>query len=381
MKKITLLILIVTSFTFKGFAQFPENFQSSATIPTGWSSYLGANGLGTTENWKISTGADNYAYVLWEAVTSGQNAEDWLVTPQFTVDASKSILTFDVGDFNPDDYGSKITIRVSTSSQTTHADFTTIKTILETDIFSAGEFQQVSVNLATSYLNQAVYVAFVMENNDGDGWGIDNVNVVPFVAAPNPVITPNPINAAPSVALVVDTDYNGDLVIDSNDAAYEFTWEDAITGEAPSGYIFNFGLSSPPNDLSFNAPSSGFTLYGLSYSTTYYWQIIAYNAGGNAIGSSIWSFTTGADPSLSINEPNKGLFSVYPNPVKDQVHIKTTADIEAVSVSNQLGQRVMDIKKTSIINNTVDLSSLAKGMYFMNVKVDNKSQAIKIIKE
>lgn len=381
MKKITLFILIITCFSFKVHAQFPENFQGSGTIPAGWSSYVGVNGLGNTENWQIDSDIDNYAYVLWEAVALGETAEDWLVTPQFTVDANRSILTFELSDFNSGDFGSKITIRISTNSQTTHSDFITIGTITESNISSAGFFQQFSFNLATTYLNQSVYVAFVMENNDGDGWGIDNVDVVPNMAPPSPVIMPNPTNTATNVALTTNIDYNEDTLINADDAAYTFTWQNAIAGETPSGYTFNIGLSSPPDDVSFNATSPNLTLSGLSYSTTYYWQIMAYNVGGNAVGSSIWSFTTEADPSLSTEELYLELFSGYPNPVKNIVQIKTNDIIDAISITNQLGQRVMDIKKTGITNNSVDLSNLAKGMYFMNIQAENKSQSIKIIKE
>ncbi len=37
----------------------------------------------------------------------------------------------------------------------------------------------------------------------------------------------------------------------------------------------------------------------LSYATTYYWQIIAYNVNGDATGCSVWSFTTQDDPTVS----------------------------------------------------------------------------------
>ncbi|WP_372752203.1 T9SS type A sorting domain-containing protein [Mariniflexile sp.] len=89
------------------------------------------------------------------------------------------------------------------------------------------------------------------------------------------------------------------------------------------------------------------------------------------------SYTT----TLSTEDNTLNIAGVYPNPVKDQVKIQTNEIVDAVSITNQLGQRVLDIKKTSIIDNTVDLSVLDKGVYFMNVRIEDKSQAIKIIKQ
>ena len=89
MKKITLLLLL--SITFNSYAQFPEGFET-AVPPTGWSSFIGTNGQGTSYNWTASTSAASglqAAYVRYESATT--EAEDWLVTPQFTPSSSASI--------------------------------------------------------------------------------------------------------------------------------------------------------------------------------------------------------------------------------------------------------------------------------------------------
>lgn len=380
MKKITFLLIITLALSFSVHAQFPEDFQGSATIPAGWSNFIGANGLGSIESWTISAGDNNIALVNWdEGVPVGEIAENWLVTPQITVDAAHSFMTFDLTDFNEGFYGSLITIRVSTKSQTTHADFATVGTVTEADITNTLSLQGFLLNLATDYLNQSIYVAFVMENNNGDAWALDNVNVVPNATAPNPVIAPNPTDGA-TISLAFDTDYNSDSVIDANDAAYTFTWEDALTGDAPSGYTFYLGASSPPTDP-FDVSNKDFTLFGLSYSTTYYWQVVAYNVGGEAAGSSIWSFTTEADPNLSTEEQAFTKLKIYPNPTKDFIKIESNVTIDKISIINQLGQRVLELNKDRILNNRIDLSALSTGFYHLTVTSENKSRTIKIIKE
>ena len=93
MKKITLLILLFT-ITFNSYAQFPEGFET-AVPPTGWTSFIGTNGEGTVQNWQTSTTAasgSQAAYISYENVAN--EAEDWLVTSQFTPTAAANILTF-----------------------------------------------------------------------------------------------------------------------------------------------------------------------------------------------------------------------------------------------------------------------------------------------
>ena len=67
-------------------------------------------------------------------------------------------------------------------------------------------------------------------------------------------------------------------------------------GGAPTGYRVYMGTDNPPtnvangvdvgNTLTYQAPVS------LDLNTVYYWQVIPYNAVGDATGNEIWSFTT-----------------------------------------------------------------------------------------
>lgn len=70
----------------------------------------------------------------------------------------------------------------------------------------------------------------------------------------------------------------------------------------------------------------------------------------------------------------------YPNPVKDVLTITNTNNIDAVSITNTLGQAVV----TQTVNNTtaqIELSSLSKGIYFVEVASGSASKTIKVIKE
>lgn len=186
MKKITLLILTLCV-SFMSYAQFPESFDGGATIPAGWAVF--DNGVGTTWSWTVND-TDDYVSVRWsEVLPAGQLAEDWIVTPQVAITTANNLLTFDMGDFNAPDYGSEVTIRISTDpTQTNIAGFTATElTIDELDTNGGGLTSSWAVDL-DAYVGMSIYVAWVMENNDGDAWGLDNVDFVPLPACLDPTV-------------------------------------------------------------------------------------------------------------------------------------------------------------------------------------------------
>lgn len=89
------------------------------------------------------------------------------------------------------------------------------------------------------------------------------------------------------------------------------------------------------------------------------------------------SYTT----SLSVKDNTLEITRVYPNPVKDFIKIDTKTVINSAIIINQLGQIVIDIESNNIVNNTIDLSALKKGMYFMSLKSEGRSATVKIIKD
>lgn len=87
------------------------------------------------------------------------------------------------------------------------------------------------------------------------------------------------------------------------------------------------------------------------------------------------------DEALSIVDNKVSQIGASPNPVKDIINIDTNLKIDDVSIFNQLGQSVMQVKGEQIFNNKIDLTWLANGLYIMNIKAEDKFQSFKIIKE
>jgi hypothetical protein len=367
MKNITLL-LFTLCVSYCSFAQFPEDFQGSTSLPTGWTSFPGANGLGTTQNWEILGTTNQFAAIVWEAVAAGQTAEDWLVTPQFTVDPVSFILSFDQSDNFAADYGSIYTIRVSTQSQTTIADFTIVDTQTEADTWSGGPLAQHTVDLS-AYIGQPIYVAFVMENNDGDAWLIDNVNMIADATAPNPVTTPNPADMAIDIA-IDPTD---------GDNAVAFAWTPATSGDAATAYDFYLGDSETTLNLLGTLGNTSVNITGMEYSTVYFWQIVAKNVGGEAVGSSIWSFTTEADP-LSVDEFDQELFSYFYNNKTEVLNLESSSNaFSKIEIYSIFGSYVLE-KELSNVTETIDVSKLSPGTYIAKVARGSDKQSIKFIK-
>jgi hypothetical protein len=78
-----------------------------------------------------------------------------------------------------------------------------------------------------------------------------------------------------------------------------FTWTSAITGGVPSGFRVYCDTNADPSTLLADVSTLSYTATtALSYSTMYYWKVVAYNSTGDAVGSTIRSFTTLADPTI-----------------------------------------------------------------------------------
>lgn len=72
---------------------------------------------------------------------------------------------------------------------------------------------------------------------------------------------------------------------------------------------------------------------------------------------------------LSIDDTTSVPFSIFPNPAKDIISIHTTAPITSLKVINMLGQVVVE---NNTVNNqqTIDISKLSKGVYFLQAIQD-----------
>ncbi|MDC3309247.1 T9SS type A sorting domain-containing protein [Crocinitomicaceae bacterium] len=167
--------IISTLFIFFNFgttmAQFPESF--SPSLPQGWQVFNGLNGLGTNEQWQPYLGSSWHMRVGYEDVIGGLS-QDWLLTPQFTItDTDSSGIIFDQKQEVNIDYGSTYKVFVTTDATADlNSSWTLIDSWGESDFTI--DWTSRYIELST-YLNIPIYLAFVLEQDDGDSWLIDNV--------------------------------------------------------------------------------------------------------------------------------------------------------------------------------------------------------------
>ncbi|MGV3460359.1 MAG: choice-of-anchor J domain-containing protein [Flavobacterium sp.] len=86
------------------------------------------------------------------------------------------------------------------------------------------------------------------------------------------------------------------------------------------------------------------------------------------------------DTVLSTGTVQQGMFTYYPNPVKDKLNLSYTDTINSVAVYNILGQAVI----TSAVNQnetSIDMSRLPAGNYIVKVSAGDATKTIKIVKD
>jgi hypothetical protein len=73
-------------------------------------------------------------------------------------------------------------------------------------------------------------------------------------------------------------------------------------------------------------------------------------------------------------------FTLYPNPANDVLNIQTKQDlpINSIEVYNQLGQVVLAVTNSV---NSIDVTDLASGTYFVKVNTEKGSANAKFVKE
>ena len=408
MKKITLLAILMVSFSTNAQVVFSEDFEGSPlTLPTTWGNEnleplgdaaelwtLGATGdfdfLFTAGNGYFYTEGASGNYAIFDSDAYGNNGSEnvALTSPIFDC-SSLTVIKLSYVHFaailDPSGYGSNAYVEVYNGTEwvlvaeyspTTVAPFTNDYT------YDYGE-KLIDVSTELAGVSNA-QVRFRSVGDWGYGWQIDNIVVQqPQGSAPDVCINMAPADQATGVEISTSTDGSLKMVM--------FSWDAATTGDPATTYDWYFGATA---DAVTNLVSGfdgtvdggdGITWgdsveTGWQPNTIYYWKVASVNVAGST-DSPVYSFTTGAADPLGVDGFTIEALSVSPNPVKDVITINSPVGFDSVEVFNQLGQLVLKSNADLMNNNRLDLSALNPGMYLMQINADNKSKTVKIIKE
>jgi large repetitive protein len=206
MKRIITALSLTLLFSLCCYAQeFSEGFEDPWTAgtgpntgpPGGWGLY--ENGIGTSIHWVRSTAGsptqpvfegDHAAYLNKESVPSGI-AEDWLITPQFTVPENSQV-RFYSRLTTPQVEGNIYELRISSAPVQGSLDtYVLLEDWTETEINPTyNVYTEKVVNIPEEYFGQQVYIALIMKNNNGDRWLVDNFRVVEKCMPPVDITIP-----------------------------------------------------------------------------------------------------------------------------------------------------------------------------------------------
>lgn len=316
------------SFNNEGYVGSFMAFNPATTVPT------------ASANW-FAHGGTKYGACFAASTTSNN---DWFITPQISLQ-SNSQFAFWAKSVTAQ-YGlERFNVYVSTTNNSIGS-FTKIST--GTYLEAPLTWTQFTYNLS-AYNNQHIYLAIQCVSNDKFVFMIDDI-----------VVTTS-AGTTPPVANFTGTPTSGCKPLTVN-------YSDASTNN-PTSWSWSFPGGTPSSSTNAN-PTVTYNSQG-TYSAT----LTATNAGGNNAFTRS-NYIVVSDCS-SVESDLKDKISLFPNPTDGMLNINIPENRATVRINNVIGKEVKVFKLTSY-ENTVDLSSLSSGMYFVEIQLSNTKFVNKI---
>jgi hypothetical protein len=84
---------------------------------------------------------------------------------------------------------------------------------------------------------------------------------------------------------------------------------------------------------------------------------------------------------IGIEESANFVSSVYPNPTTGMITVQLHTAVSSMTVTDVTGRIVREFAEQSASAVSIDLNKEAKGVYFLNVYVNERVQTLRIVKE
>ncbi len=168
------------------------------------------------------------------------------------------------------------------------------------------------------------------------------------------------------------------LTATENDNKIKFIWSGASDDKTPENslqYELNVGSEAGKADIAkYIVTTKNWYLDKTDLPSKLYWSVRAIDAAKKYSDKSQEKELA----VLGVADVKNTTVSIYPNPVKDMLNVKTTSKIKTYKVYNLAGQSV----NTKLISDsTIDFSRLEKGVYVVEIQLENgKRTTQKIIK-
>ena len=411
-----------------------EGFEGATFPPTGWTTFIGTNGLGATQNWKhetqyVNSGAQA-AFVNRQNVTNGLFAEDWMVTSLIDLTSvSQAELSFYTRKLFA--YQASMNniyyIKVSETSQTDHASFTDVQVWNDQQLVGNHTVYEKKMVDLSVYVGKQIYVAFVMTNDNGNGWFVDDVKIS-GQSTENPASLPYQYGfEAADDWKIENYGVGSSWTIEENNSIYS-------ASEGTKYARYRFSSSTPANTwyisrgitlvkdktvkIEFDYNTGGFggieqmkvaigkTKTAANLTTTLWsseelantaWETATVEFTPTEDGVYYLGFHAYSEPdqmylfldnvkvseeeTLATSNVVKDDFKFYPNPIKDKLHLKNNSEISKISIYTIDGRLVSE-KNINSKEANIDIPNLPAAQYIGVVKLSNgTTKSIKLIKK
>ncbi|MGS2726820.1 choice-of-anchor J domain-containing protein [Psychroserpens sp. BH13MA-6] len=376
-----------------------EDFEGSSFPPEGWATFRDLDDNDPNHNWTESYNGLNATKCAFSRYSDIGTlpSESWLVTSQIDLtNSTNAILTF----FSREEYGdtwvSQYDIRISTNSQTTHSDFSTVITFGE---FNPLNYEEITVDLS-AYDGQQIYIAFVHVDEYQDDWRVDAIEVTGTIVCDiNNVSDSNNnfgidgttrlyaqefvppcygtlntfqfyVYVIPSIEQLLAAGtfniYEGDLASGTIIHSQDFDDMIPVGADGVLQFGINGNLALQANQMyTFEFPVTSLSIESMPPES--YPLGNAYIDGNPSTFADFKFSTSMTEESLHASTIQESLeIAIYPNPTSDYISISNMKTTETYSIYNVLGKVVSS--GYLFENRPISVEHLEKGIYFLKLE-------------
>jgi len=194
-------------------------------------------------------------------------------------------------------------------------------------------------------------------------------------------------NVGTAEAINVRIENTLDALLDSSTMQMIRASHDFVMMQQGNQLTWNFDNINLPAEIQDERGSNGYVQYKIKPTAGYNIGTIIPNTAEiyfdfNAPVITNTFTTEFVEPQLSVDEFGINTFGIYPNPADVKVEIKLNSALRgsfALSVIDIQGKQVLSAKVNAEITNSLDVSKLESGMYFIKLKNGNTELIEKLI--
>ncbi|MBD3581350.1 T9SS type A sorting domain-containing protein [Flavobacterium selenitireducens] len=182
-------------------------------------------------------------------------------------------------------------------------------------------------------------------------------------------------NGFSSESVGVWIDYNQDYIFSED----EFTY--IGTGNATDGYVVTGNIAIPTTAL--DGPTRMRVVVAAAVAANFTWEYACGPLDPESFFGEMEDYLINVTNDLATGEFDKGIVGIYPNPAQDVLNIEVAsgATLNTVEIYNVTGQKVMQQTFVANAQNTMNVQTLAAGVYIVKLATDQGTSSQRLVKK